>query len=60
MHADTPANSIFDGPITQHSILCIFVEVLSPAHAKRGKALMISNLALLLIALPVAVQQAQQ
>ena len=39
MHADTPANDIFDGPITQLSVQCILVEVPSPVHAKRGKSL---------------------
>ena len=35
-----PANNIFDGPITNLlSILCILVEVLSRAHANRGKSL---------------------
>ena len=39
MHTYTPANSIFDGPIaTRLSILCILVEVLSPAHAKREES----------------------
>ena len=38
MHTYTLANSIFDGPITTLlSILCILVEVLSRAHAKKGK-----------------------
>ena len=32
-----PANSIFDGPFT--NLLCIFVEVLSYAHAKSGESL---------------------
>ena len=46
----TPANSIFDGPITNLlSILCILIEILSRAHTKgTKKALMVSNLALLL------------
>ena len=40
MHTYTPANSIFDGPITSLlSVLCILVEVLSRGHAKRGKSL---------------------
>ena len=39
MHADTPANSIFDGPITQLSVQCILVEVPSPVHAKGGGSL---------------------
>ena len=35
-----PANSIFDGSITNLlSILCIWVKVLSRAHANRGKSL---------------------
>ena len=34
-----PANSIFDGPITNLlSVLCILVEILSCAHVKRGKS----------------------
>ena len=33
-----PANNIFDGPITNLlSVLCVLVEVLSRAHAKRGR-----------------------
>ena len=40
MHTYTPANSIFDRPITNLlSILCILAEVLSRAQAKRGKSL---------------------
>ena len=40
MHTDTPANSIFDGPVTTLlSILCVLVEVLSRADAKRGPSL---------------------
>ena len=40
MHAYTPENSIFDGPITTLlSVLCILVEVLSRTHAKKGKSL---------------------
>ena len=36
----TPANSIFDGPITKLlSVLCILIEILSRGHAKRGKGL---------------------
>ena len=39
MHTYTPANSMFDGPIRNlFSILCILVEVLSRAHAKRVKS----------------------
>ena len=34
----TPADSIFDGPVTNLlSILCILIEVLSRAHAEGGK-----------------------
>ena len=37
------ANSILDGPITNLlSILCILIEVLSRAHAKEEKAVMLS------------------
>ena len=40
MHANTPANSIFDGPVaTLHSALCVLVDVLSRVHAKRRKSL---------------------
>ena len=40
MHTYTPANSLFDGPVTNLlSILCILVEVLSRVHAKSGKSL---------------------
>ena len=40
MHTDTPANSIFDGPLTNMlSVRCILVEGLSSAQAKRGKSL---------------------
>ena len=39
-HTYTPANSIFDGPVTHFlSILCILVEVLSGAHSKGEKSL---------------------
>ena len=35
MHTYTPANSIFDGPITNLlSVLCIAAEILSCVHAK--------------------------
>ena len=45
-----PTNGIFDGPVTSLlSKLCILIEVLSCAHAKGEKALMTSNLALLLV-----------
>ena len=44
VHTDTPANSIFDGPITTLLlILCILVEVLSRAQAKGGEVLILSN-----------------
>ena len=40
MHTYKLANSIFDGPITTLlSILCILVEIFSPAHVKMGKSL---------------------
>ena len=40
MYTDIPANSLFDGPVTNLlSILCILVEVLSRAQAKRAKSL---------------------
>ena len=40
MHRNTPANSIFNGPITiLLSTLCILVEVLSRVLAKREKSL---------------------
>ena len=40
MYIYTPANSIFDGPIRNPlSILSILIEVLSRAHAERGKSL---------------------
>ena len=39
-HTYTPANSVFDGPITNLlSILCILIEILSRAHAKEEKSL---------------------
>ena len=66
MYTYTPANSIFDSPITNLlSILKILVEILSRAHAKGGGgggegALIISNLALLLVALRMMARQAQQ
>ena len=56
-----PADSIFDGPVTNLlSTLCILIQILSPAHAKGEKALMISNLALLLFVFPVTAPQAWQ
>ena len=40
MHPHTPGNSVFDGPITNIiSILCILIEILTRAHAKRGQSL---------------------
>ena len=40
MLAYTPANSIYDGPMTSLvSVLCTLMEVLSLAHAKRKKVL---------------------
>ena len=50
MHTYTPANSIFDNPITTLLlILCILIETLSRVHAKGAKkALMISNVPLLI------------
>ena len=39
MHTYKLANSISDGPITTPlSVLCILVEVLSPAHANSGQS----------------------
>ena len=48
-----------DGPITNlRSLLCILIEILSRARAKGGKkALLVSNLALLLVVFRVTVQQ---
>ena len=40
MHRDAPANGILDGPVTTLlSALCILVEVLSRAQAKKGESL---------------------
>ena len=40
MHTYTPADSIFDGPVTNLlSVLCIWVEILLRAHAKSGESL---------------------
>ena len=40
VHTYTPADSIFDAPITNlPSVLCILIEILSPAHAKGEKSL---------------------
>ena len=37
MHTYTPADSVFDGPITNLlSILCILIEILSRARVKGG------------------------
>ena len=59
MHTYTPANSISDGPITNIlSILSVLVAVLSRAHAKGGKALTVSDLALLLVVFRVTLRQA--
>ena len=61
VHTYTPADSIFDGPITNLvSILCISVEILSRAHAKGEKALMVSSLALLLVIFQVTAWQVWQ
>ena len=61
----TPANSIIDGPVTNLlSVLCFVIEVLSRAHATGvgvgggGGALIISNLALLLVVFRVTTRQA--
>ena len=38
MHTYTPANSVFDGPVTNLLlVLCVLVEILSRAHTKREK-----------------------
>ena len=53
--------SIFDGPVTnQLPTLCILTEVFSCAHAKGGKPVMISSLALSLVVFWVMVQQPWQ
>ena len=70
-HIIHASNSIFDGPIaTLLSLLCILVEVLSRALAKRGggggwgwgggEAVTISNLAPLLVVFRMTVRQARQ
>ena len=58
-HRHTPPNSIFDGPVTNLlSTLSILTEILSRAHAKGPKkALMVSNLALLLVVFRVTAWQ---
>ena len=39
VHPYTPANNIFDGPVTNLlSVLCIFIEALSRTHAKGGQS----------------------
>ena len=56
MHSRTPANSIFDRPVTNLLLtLRSFIEIFSRAHAKAGKGSMISNLALSLIVFRVIV-----
>ena len=58
LHPYVPENGIFHGPITTLlSALCIWIKVLSPAHAK---ALMISSLALSLVIFRVTCWQAWQ
>ena len=45
----TPKNNIADDVIKNLlSVLCLLIEIFLCAHAKRGNALMISNVALLL------------
>ena len=40
MQSYTPANGIFDGPITNLlSVLCVLIQIFSPAHPKREKCL---------------------
>ena len=73
MHTYTTENSIFDGPITDLlSVLCILIEIFSRAHAnvqkqktktkrkREKKAVMISDLALLLVIFRETVRQAGQ
>ena len=56
-----PEDSIFDDLITNlFSILCILIEIISPADAKGAKALMIANLPFLLVVFRVTAQQAWQ
>ena len=55
----TLVNSVSDSPITNLiAILCILIEFVSRAHAKRAKALMISSLALSLVFFGVTVWHA--
>ena len=60
MHKYTPANSIFDGPVTNPlSVLYVWIEILLRARAQGGRtALMVSDLAFLLVVFRVAAQQA--
>jgi len=63
MHTYTPSNSKFDGPTTNLlSTLCILREILSRAPAKGAKkeALMVSDLARLLVVFRVTARQAWQ
>ena len=64
VHTYTPADSVFDGPITNLlSILRILIEILSHAHVKGGGgggAFMISNLALLLVVFRARARQPWQ
>jgi len=39
VHTYKLANSVFDGPVTTYQILCILVDILSHADAKRRKGL---------------------
>ena len=53
---NTLVNSIVHSPVTNLiSTLCILIEFLSRAHAKRGNASMVLSLALLLVVFPVMV-----
>jgi len=55
------ANSIFDGPAANLlSVVCILIEVFSRAHAKGGKAFIISSSALLLVVFRATVRQVWQ
>ena len=62
VHTYTPPNSITDGPIANVLlVLCILLEILSRAHGKGAKkALMVLNLALLLVVFWVTARQAWQ
>jgi len=56
-----PADSTFDNPTTNPlSLLNILIEIFSRAHAKWGKALMNTNLALLLVVFRVTARKAWQ